>query len=277
MFSDANNNLTISYKQTGGSMLRQEYRDILKQHGFKLLPAQDGPTAESMAFLRVTPNGLSLEDDGVILTFHPSMSLLRMINCLKGSGDRFLEAADLRSGDIFLDCTMGLASDTLIAATAVGPQGKVIAVEQSPLIYLLVRDGLRRLLQAIPSRLNNPVKLQAWQELSAASALIETVCAEHLDYLKSLPAKSVDVIYFDPMFRATRTQSSSIKPIKKWSNPQPLAADAVEHACRVARRRVVLKERRESGEFDRLGFEVAAGSKYSPINFGIIDLEAKGE
>jgi 16S rRNA (guanine1516-N2)-methyltransferase len=69
------------------------------------------------------------------------MALLRMINLNRGIQDRFLEATNLRPGDIFLDGTLGLASDSLIAAWAVGKTGQVIALEGSKLIHFLVSEG----------------------------------------------------------------------------------------------------------------------------------------
>jgi hypothetical protein len=41
---------------------------------------------------------------------------------------------------------------------------------------------------------------------------------------------------------------------------------------RVARKKVVLKERNDSGEFDRLGFTHIQGSKNNPIAYGVIAL-----
>ena len=40
-----------------------------------------------------------------------------------------------------LDCTMGLASDAVVASFITGWTGTVCAVEASPLLHLLVSEG----------------------------------------------------------------------------------------------------------------------------------------
>ncbi|MGP1407976.1 MAG: class I SAM-dependent methyltransferase, partial [Selenomonas sp.] len=52
----------------------------------------------------------------------------------------------------------------------------------------------------------------------------------------------------------------------------PVSLFAVAEACRVAKRRVVLKENSRSLEFARLGFSKIAGGKYSPVHYGVIDV-----
>ena len=83
---------------------------------------------------------------------------------------------------------------------------------------------------------------------------IEVRHSHHLDYLKSLPDQSVDIVYFDPMFREPITDSASINPLRHYANGEPLDAESVREAIRVARKTVVMKEARSSGEFERLGF-----------------------
>jgi len=223
--------------------------------------------------LRITKSKLVLEYGEQSLFFHPSMSLLRMINLKRGISDRFLDAINLLKGDTILDATMGLATDALIAAWAVGAEGQVLAIEHSPLIYLLVKDGLIRLQNEGPPKIDNQEKKSAWQDLIQASQRIKIFNADHKQILNCLPDNTVDVVYFDPMFRKTVAQSSSIKPLRFFSYPEPLKKEIIVQACRVARKRVVLKERKEGGEFQRLGFELLEGGLYSPIKYGAIILD----
>lgn len=271
MFSKTKDQTTVAYK-----LSNQNQRKIIEQlgekYGINFLQVETLSGENDFPLLRVTKKHLYLEHKDLTLFFHPSMALLRMINIKRGVGDRFLEAVSLKEGDTILDATMGLASDALIASWAVGKRGKVIAVEYSPLIYLLVQDGLDKLKELAPGKIKNREKEEAWLELAKASSRIEPVWADHQSILEGLPDSSVDVVYFDPMFRATITSSSSMKPIKEWSYPEPLKRETIQQACRVARKRIVLKERRYGGEFERLGFMLADGSKYSSIGFGIIDL-----
>lgn len=57
--------------------------------------------------------------------------------------------------------------------------------------------------------------------------------------------------------------------LKELADPNPLDPDSVREAVRVARKRVVLKERLMSGEFERLGFRVV--KEASNHAFGIIE------
>ena len=267
--------LTIAYKLTDQSL-----KDKLKW--FKQFPEIELVSADSIdkadeniPLLRITKKGLFLEHNQRLF-FHPSMSILRLVNIIRGDGDRFMKAADLHKGDSFLDATMGLATDLLIASWAVGEEGKALGIESSPLIYALVTEGLDRMNNQTHPKTAHSLKKQAWAELCTASSYIKTIYANHLEYLKSLPDSSIDVIFFDPMFRVTLDKSSSIKPIKIWSNPGSIALETIDEAIRVAKRRIVLKERKNSCEFARLGFETMLENKYSPTDFGIIDISKLG-
>ena len=66
------------------------------------------------------------------------------------------------------------------------------------------------------------------------------------------------------MFRQTVNRSSGLQPLKKLANPRPLDRESVREAVRVARKRVVLKERLMSGEFERLGFQVVKEASNMP-------------
>ena len=226
--------------------------------------------------LIISRQGVFLNYEGKHLAFHPSMALIRMINLLRGESDRFLAAADLQAGDTLLDTTLGLGSDALIGAWAVGDKGRVLALERSPLLAAFIQDGLKHFSEIVP-RVKNKDKERAWAALSQAAGSIEVRRAEHGAYLRNMPSRAVDVVYFDPMFRRTVKKSGSVLPLHSWAEHKPLASDAVKEACRVARRRVVLKERKDSPEFERLGFKVLSGGLYSPVDYGVIETRQEYE
>ncbi|RNC28819.1 MAG: Ribosomal RNA small subunit methyltransferase J [Candidatus Dichloromethanomonas elyunquensis] len=265
---------TAAYKLSDPNLISEIDR-LTFQYGLDLIPAETVLT-ENLPLLKVTRNQIVLEHNDQTFFFHPSMALLRMINILRGEGDRFLQASGIVTGDHFLDATMGLASDALIASWAVGEKGKVIALESSPLIYILVQEGLSRIEKICPSSIRNKDKEEAWICLCQASSRIQTVCCDHALFLKELPHSSMDVIYFDPMFRTTIGKSSSIKPLKNLSYQGALRKETISQALGVARKRLVLKEKRNGGEFERLGFTMLEGSKYNPICFGTIELQKTG-
>jgi len=67
-------------------------------------------------------------------------------------------------------------------------------------------------------------------------------------------------------------KSSGINPIRPLADTRPLTEEIIRAACRVAKNRVVMKEHSDSAEFNRLGFTLADGGKYSSVAFGIIEL-----
>lgn len=274
MLFDPNHKITVAYKLSSNTP-KERIEQLVKKYGLNLVPAETLTGEEDIPLLRITKNQLYLEQNNHTLFFHPNMSLLRMVNIKRGMGDRFLTALGITEGESFLDATMGLASDALIASWAVGEKGKVLASENSPLIFVLVKEGLENFARLKPPKVVHREKEEAWQELTKVSSRIDTVCADHNNILESLPDSSVDVIYFDPMFRNTIARSSSIQPLKEWSNSDPLRIDTIQQACRVARKRIVLKERKNSGEFSRLGFKLLDENRYSLINFGTIELTEK--
>ncbi len=189
--------------------------------------------------------------------FHPSMAKIRVKRLLAGERDTMLTAANVRPGDVVIDATMGLASDAIVFAHAVGTTGRVTALESEQLPYLLAREGL----QCYTCRM---------AQLEQAMRSIVPVWADHLDYLRKQPDDSADIVYFDPMFRRS-VMSSAIEPLRELANPHALQPETVTEAIRVARRMVVMKEHNRSGEFERLGFQPLA-TGHSKITYGVIAL-----
>lgn len=241
-----------------------------RQPGIEVI--SDPSNLSDLPILHITRKGIYLESGDIRLCFHPSMALIRLIQLQRGETDRFLKATGLQPGDIFLDATLGLGTDSLVAAHQVGERGRVIAVEHSPLLAALIQDGLSALNEGPVPNVQNPDKSKAWRNLSLAAQRIEVQWGDHLKRLTQSLDSSMDVIYFDPMFRHTREQSASIRPLHQFSNAHPLQKEAVIEACRVARKRVVLKERKGSPEFSRLGFRICESGKYSNVDYGIIEI-----
>lgn len=196
--------------------------------------------------------------------FHPSMSFPRIKGLKQGKPDHMVNAMSLQPGFHVLDCTLGLGSDAIVAAHAVGPLGRVTGVESVPELAFIVAQGLA-------AYSNGSVAgVEAMQR-------IRVVPGDYREILDQNPDNSFDVVYFDPMFRVPRIRSSSMQPVRGIVNNESLSKQAVEEALRVARYRVVLKENEFSREFARLGFDRVIGGKYSPIAFGIIEKQGVGQ
>lgn len=191
--------------------------------------------------------------------FHPSMAKNRLAAYRKnGTIDPFVSACQIKSNNMVLDCTLGLGADAIVAAYFT-PGGRVVGVEASPAIAQVVKWGMK-LYDSSMNWLNEAVKR------------IEVVNKEHYEFLKNLDTGSFDIVYFDPMFRRPLLKSQAISPLRGLANHQPLDRIAVEEACRVARKRVVIKELASGTELQRLGCETIISSKNRKIAFGVIEV-----
>lgn len=200
-----------------------------------------------------------IRSGGESFMFHPSMAFVRAKRLLKGENDAMLDAAKVAPGDIIIDCTAGLGSDSAVFSLATGPEGEVIALEDSLPLWVLLFEGFRSYVSGI-------------QAFDDALRRIKPRCIHHLDALRAMPDKSADVVYFDPMFRDPIMESSAISPLRLFANNDSLSEDAIAEAKRVARKSIVLKEKKGSGEFERLGF-VPVERTHTKIVYGVISLE----
>ena len=238
--------------------LSQELQlELVERHKESMEKLMDKHEAD--AVLVAFPDKLKLFSESGEMFFHPNMAQLRVKNLRKGEKDHMSEAMGLKPGMSVLDCTLGYGSDAIVASFGVGDSGRVTGIEASPFIAAVTAHGL----QHFPAS-NAP--------LLAAMRRIKVVNMDYLAYLRQQPDKSVDVVYFDPMFRKPLTASSGISPIRSVANHNALTPEAVAEALRVARHRVVMKEASNSPEFSRLVFHQIMGGKYSPVHYGVIVL-----
>jgi len=192
--------------------------------------------------------------------FHPGLAGLRINELKNGKTDQMIDAMSIDAGDSVLDCTLGLGTDAVVASYAVGNNGRVVGLENSPVIAYLVKSGLA----SYP---------EADGDTAAAMRRVEVVQADHRDYLRKLPAGSFDVVYFDPMFRLPRRRSPAINALRVLADSEPLGRETINLAVKIANKRVVVKERRDSAEFGRLGFEKIHGGRYAPVVYGVINCQ----
>ncbi|AOH55350.1 hypothetical protein ABE28_013405 [Peribacillus muralis] len=190
--------------------------------------------------------------------FHPNLAMIRLKRIIQGDHDPFLIAGGITADCTVLDCTLGLGSDAIIASFAVGAKGRVVALEGNRYLALLVEQGLK-----------------TWSDAEAkmieAMKRIEVIHADHHEMLKSMPDNSFDVVYFDPMFEETISESNGIKGLGHFAEDKGLTMEIMVQAKRVARKRVVLKDHFRSTRFEEFGFEVQK-RKTSKFHFGYISV-----
>lgn len=216
------------------------------------LQPEDGPA------LVVTKEHLVIETSSGQLFFHPGMARPRIRALEQGRTDVMIEAMGLTAGQSVLDCTLGLGADALVAAYVAGETGRVVGVEAVPALAEVVRIGMAT---------------YQFKHESVVEAMrrVEVVCAEHGQYLSSLPDNAFDVVYFDPLFRDPVQETIHMQPWRELGRQQPLALDTLQQACRVARRRVVVKERSDGRVLRELGITRIVGGKTSRIAYGVLE------
>lgn len=191
--------------------------------------------------------------------FHLNMAELRIKNLLNGKHDHMVSAMSLQAGMSVLDCTLGLATDAIVASFIVGHTGTVFGLETSPIVAFIADYGLRHF-------------VTDEQDITTALRRIDVKHTHSYKYLTTLADKSYDIVYFDPMFRHPIHSSSNVKPLRYLADNSPLTKNTLTEACRVAKQRVVVKESRKSNEFKRLGIHSTYGGKYSSVHYGVIEI-----
>lgn len=189
--------------------------------------------------------------------FHPNSATYRLKRMMKGEVDPLVAAAGLVAGDSFLDCTLGLGSDAIVAANVVGAAGRVQGIEADAVVAFLTETGLTRF----------PIDFPLLQE---AMGRIEVIHSEAVEFLKSCPSDSWDVVFLDPMFTTPIEESSNFEVLREMGADFRVTDEWVREALRVCRRRVVLKDHYESPVFARFGF-VQQIRPYTKVHYGVLD------
>lgn len=189
--------------------------------------------------------------------FHPNSAMFRIKRLLKGEKDPFIEVAQLKEGMSLFDCTLGLASDSIVASFVVGENGMIRGIEASQSLAYIVQVGLKK-----------------WDsgllEMNKAMERIMVHHANSFAYLSEQPDGSVDCVYFDPMFEGPILESDGIKALGRFAIYDNLNEKIINEAIRVARKRIILKDHFRSERFEKYGFEVLR-RKSAKFHFGVIE------
>jgi len=211
------------------------------------------------SFIFVEKDKIVLKGEDNTFFWHPSTSEIKMKAIKDGSHQLIVEAMDLKEGDRVLDCTLGLATDAIVFASIVGENGKVVGTEINKYIAFITKNGLKDYEEVD-------------EETKIFMSRIEVVNSSYEEYILSQPDNSFDVVYFDPMFKIPNKKSVAINSLRPFAEPEGLKKEIIMEALRVCKKRVVIKERVGSGEFERLGIEKCYGSsKFGAIAYGVIE------
>jgi len=165
---------------------------------------------------------------GQKLFFHPGLFKIRLLNYIATGNEAMIKAMNLQKGDSVLDCNLGLAQDALLSAFV--SQNTVVGVEKEPVIYEIVKRGLK---------IYKPEgKLKVAEK---AFKSINPICADNLEFLKQQPDNSFDIVYFSPMFIKPKWHCDVMSPFREVAVKDFLLPETLKEAERVARKRVVIK------------------------------------
>lgn len=206
--------------------------------------------------LVVEKDRIVIKGEDSTLFWHPNMSELKIKSIKQGNKEAIIEATKLKEGNSILDCTLGLAGDSLIFSAVVGEKGYVVGTEVNKYIAYLSKCGLEDYTSVNGETINNITVLNESYE----------------DYILKQSDNSFDVVYFDPMFKEPNKKSASINSFRDFADHKGLTKEILTEALRVCRKRVVIKERQGSNDFEKLGIEKYYGGKKSgAIIYGVIE------
>lgn len=188
------------------------------------------------------------------LFWHPNMSELKIKSIRQGNKETIIEATKLEEGSSILDCTLGLAGDSLVFSTIVGKSGVVVGTEINKYIAYLTKKGLE-------NYIDNETEIKVINE-------------SYKKYLLKQDDNSFDVVYFDPMFKEPNKKSTTINSFRNFADHKGINKEILNEALRVCKKRVVVKERRGYNDFKNLGIEKCyGGKKDGSIIYGVIEKE----
>lgn len=209
---------------------------------------------------------LQIGGDGAVLInsenkkhgFHLGMAELRIQNLIKGHEDHLITAIgkDCRS---LLDCTLGLGIDSIVASYGLPKLEKITGIEGCEPLAFITNEGYRNYHHEN-------------EDINTALRKIQVLAMNYIDYLNSIPDKSYDVIYFDPMFKHGVKESTQFDGLRNIVINNGLDEEIIEIAKRKARKRVIIKERIFSQVFKRFKIDQEVGGKYSRIKYGVLNI-----
>ena len=171
----------------------------------------------------VGPRGLVLQRGDVQLAFSAGLAELRIKRVRAGEHDPLVAMAGLGPGDGVLDATLGLARDALVIAAA---GARVHGLEAVPLLAAFADAGLRAVGGAA----------------GEVAPGVNVRCQRHAEFLEATPDRSVDVVYFDPMFTDAVQMPREYQLFRALADPTVLQRAQVVEALRVCRRAVIVKD-----------------------------------
>ena len=214
------------------------------------------------ALLVVHSQGCYFQEDHIKLKYHMGLAPLRLQQLQNMKKDYLLEALELQGNETIIDATFGFGADALVMASRLLPfSGQIIGLESSLPIFYVASEGLRHYVD------------ETGQITREICQRIQLLHQDHQSFLSRQADASADVVFFDPMFHQPVTGSIHLEGIRSFANYEILNQVSVQEAMRVSRKKVVIKERRDSPLWTQWPIQHIIGGKYSNVAYGVIACE----
>ena len=204
--------------------------------------------------LVVYKNKLSYYENNSELFFHLDTTALKIKN---SDNEPLLEIINDEKQDI-LDCTMGLAGDSILLSYY---GHNVTAIEKNNIIFLITNTGLKEYTSQN-------------EKINDAMRKITSYNSDCLEFLKNSTDNSYDVIYIDPMFSHSIAESNNLDGITTLAETSFPFDSFIIEACRVGRKKIIIKAHFKGDIFEKYNFTRII-RKNTKFHYGFIDITKK--
>lgn len=209
---------------------------------------------DAQGVLVVYKNKLSYFENDSEFFFHLDTTALK----IKNSDNEPLVEIISKEKQNVLDCTMGLAGDSILLSYY---GHHVTSLEKNNIIHLITSNGLKHYVS--PN-----------EKINKAMRKIITYNFDCIDYLKKTPDNAFDIIYFDPMFSHDITESNNLSGITPLADNHFPYDKFLKEAYRVARYKIIIKAHFRDNIFEKYNFTRII-RKNTKFHFGFLDINQK--
>jgi len=199
--------------------------------------------------LVVYKNKLSYYENNSELFFHLDTTALK----IKNSDNEPLVEIIGKEKQSVLDCTMGLAGDSILLSYY---GHTVTSIEKNKIIHLITSNGLKNYIS--PN-----------EEINNAMRKIITHNYDCIDYLKRTSDNTFDIIYFDPMFSYDIAESTNLSGLAHLADNHFPYEEFIKEAYRVGRGKIIIKAHFRDNIFEKYNFTRIV-RKNTKFHFGAI-------
>lgn len=192
-------------------------------------------------------------------SFHLGTAKLRILQLKRGNGDRLVNLLPKKDNLSVLDATFGAGGDSLVISWALRENGIITSLEKSVPLFAIGEAGIQGFKKAEP-------------DILEALSRIHLVNRDFKTWIREAEDNSVDVIYIDPMFRhPVKRRENHIEAFRLAASHDELTPDILKEAARVARDRVIVKERPFSRLFKSGLFTFIDAKRGQSTAYGVIE------